>query len=225
MQRHDIGADDVEKLIAELPDDRHHIVDNRTMPDICLQHLLSIALIDGKLTFESAHDFERMRDPQVLELRSRIDHLPNPDLTTALPPRQVILTIHTRDGRELRHRTHAVKGTPAAPMSRQEVVDKSTELIEPLLGPDRSSELIGAILGIERVERALDMRRLQQPCTGVLRPAGRSARRTLQRCLGRGRTKHEVTEQRIWKNKQMPPWRGRSPLSPARPAGLAGPRR
>jgi 2-methylcitrate dehydratase PrpD len=162
MKEHSIKASDVEKLIAELPDDRHHIVDNRTMPDICLQHLLSITLIDGTITFETAHDFERMKDPQVLQLRSRIDHIPNAELTKALPPRQVILTIQTKDGRELRHRTHAVKGTPAAPMTRQEVVDKSTDLIAPILGQDRTVALIDAVLDIDRLGDVQELRPLLQ---------------------------------------------------------------
>ncbi len=37
-------------------------VDNREMPDICLQHLIAVMLLDKTVTFKSAHDKERMRD-------------------------------------------------------------------------------------------------------------------------------------------------------------------
>ena len=162
MAEHGLRGKDIERLVAELPDDRAHIVDNRTMPDICLQHLLAITLIDGKLTFESAHDYDRMSDPEVLALRDRMEHVPNPELTTALPPRQVIITIETRDGRKVTHRTHAVKGTPANPMTRQEVADKSADLITPILGADRAGELIETVLGIERIGSVRELRRLLQ---------------------------------------------------------------
>lgn len=162
MQEHALKADDIEHITAELPDDRAHIVDNRTMPDICLQHLLAITLIDGQFTFAAAHDYARMAAPDVLALRARIELVPNAELTTALPPRQVILRIQTRDGRDLSFRTHAVKGTPDNPMTRAEVVNKSKDLIEPILGVERSAELIDTVLNIESVDRVLDLRRLLQ---------------------------------------------------------------
>ena len=48
-------------------------VDNRLMPDICMQHMCAVMLIDGKVTFASSHDKKRMRERKVLALRSRID--------------------------------------------------------------------------------------------------------------------------------------------------------
>ena len=36
--------------------------DNRNMPDICMQHMCAVMLLDGIVTFESAHDEKRMRD-------------------------------------------------------------------------------------------------------------------------------------------------------------------
>ncbi|HSR72132.1 MAG TPA: MmgE/PrpD family protein, partial [Kiloniellales bacterium] len=46
IEQHDLRAEEVESLTATLPDDRLPIVDNREMPDICLQHLLAVLLID-----------------------------------------------------------------------------------------------------------------------------------------------------------------------------------
>ena len=72
MQQHGFKADEVEKLVARMPDKELAIVDNRDMPDICVQHLLAVMLLDGIVTFKSAHDFRRMKDPQVLALRKRV---------------------------------------------------------------------------------------------------------------------------------------------------------
>ena len=39
------------------------------MPDICLQHLCAVMLLDGIVTFESAHDEKRMKDKKTLDVR------------------------------------------------------------------------------------------------------------------------------------------------------------
>ena len=36
------------------------IVNNREIPDICLQHLCAVMLIDKTVTFKSAHELARM---------------------------------------------------------------------------------------------------------------------------------------------------------------------
>ena len=69
MREHNFKADDVEKLVARMPDKELDIVNQRDMPDINVQHLLAVLLLDGKITFATIHDFTRMKDPKVLRLR------------------------------------------------------------------------------------------------------------------------------------------------------------
>jgi len=155
-------ADELERLVIELPDDRASLVSDRTMPDINVQHLLALTIADGSLGFDTAHDYGRMSDPKVLAVRNRIELVANPELTTALPPRQVILTIMLKDGRTLSHRTHAVKGTPANPMTRDEVVDKARDLTLGILGRDKMERFIDCVLNIETQETLDDLRPLLQ---------------------------------------------------------------
>ncbi len=152
MERDGLTADAVGSLVIELPDDRCRLVDNRTMPNINVQHLVALTLVDGGLSFASSHDHGRMTDPRILALRDKITLIPNPELTTALPPRQVIISVRTTTGTELRHRTHAVKGTPDNPMTRQEVIDKALDLVGPVLGSEKGRKLVETVIGIERVE-------------------------------------------------------------------------
>jgi 2-methylcitrate dehydratase PrpD len=109
-------------------------------------------LVDGGLSFASSHDHGRMTDPRILALRGKITLIPNQELTTALPPRQVIISIKTTAGTELRHRTHAVKGTPDNPMTRQEVIDKAIDLVGPVLGPEKGRKLVKTVIGIDHVD-------------------------------------------------------------------------
>ena len=63
IDEHRIEAEQVAKVRAIVPDDRFVIVNNRDMPDVCLQHLVALALVDGDITFASSHDVARMQDP------------------------------------------------------------------------------------------------------------------------------------------------------------------
>ncbi len=144
-----LGAEDVRHARITIPDDRFRIVDNRDMPDVCVQHLAALAIVDGGITFTSAHDVERMKDPHVLAVRRRIEAVPSRELTLAKPARQAIVEVVTVDGRRLRHRTRAVLGTPDNPMSEEQVEEKALELTGPVLGGNRSRQLIEAIREIE----------------------------------------------------------------------------
>lgn len=152
MAEHGVTADAVERLVIELPDDRCALVDDRAMPNINVQHLVALTLVEGGMSFESSHDPARMSDPAVQAVRRCITLVPNAELTTALPPRQVIMSVRTKDGRDLHHRTHAVKGTPANPMTRAEVEEKSLDLIAPVLGKERAERLVKTVMGLDKVD-------------------------------------------------------------------------
>jgi 2-methylcitrate dehydratase PrpD len=151
MERDGLTAAQVESLVIELPDDRCRLVDNRTMPNINVQHLVALTLVERGLTFAAAHEHARMADPAVMALRERITLVPNAELATALPPRQVIISVRTKSGAELRTRTTAVRGTPDNAMTRDEVVAKAVDLISPVLGHGRGIRLVNTLLAIELV--------------------------------------------------------------------------
>jgi 2-methylcitrate dehydratase PrpD len=145
-----------------MPADRLHIVDNRTIPDICLQHLVAMMIVDGGATFASIHDAARMSDPKVLAVRKLVEAVPNQELVTAVPARQAIVNIETTDGRTLSHRTYEVRGTPGNPMTADEVAAKALDLMAPILGDGRAKELIAAIYGLDTFGPVAGLRRLLQ---------------------------------------------------------------
>lgn len=151
-REHQLSADMIESMVLELPDDRAHLVDNRPMPNLNVQQLMALALVDDMLTFDAAHDYGRMSEPQLVGLRNRTTLHYSPELTIAEPARQAKLTILLKDGRELFHHTVAVKGTPTNPMDREDVSAKARDLMAPLLGTEQTEALIAQVLGID--ERA-----------------------------------------------------------------------
>jgi 2-methylcitrate dehydratase PrpD len=162
MAEYSLSAGDVRNITVHMPDDRLPIVDNREIPDICLQHLLALTLADGRLTFASAHDPARMTDPAVLAVRRRIQVVPSAELTAAIPARQAIVDIETASGRRLSHRTYAVRGTPENPMEAAEVEAKARDLVAPVIGVDRAAALIAAAASLDRLGAAQDLRCLLQ---------------------------------------------------------------
>lgn len=152
----------VTRIEATMPDDRLPIVDNRDMPDVCLQHLLALLLADGRLDFASSHDRARMEDPAVLAVRRKIEVVPSAELTAARPARQAIVAVETADGRHLSRRTRAVLGTPDNPMSEAQVEAKARDLLGPALGAARADRLIAAVREIEGMADVRELRPLLQ---------------------------------------------------------------
>jgi 2-methylcitrate dehydratase PrpD len=155
---HQIKAVDVEKVVVRVAHQAANTVDNRDMPDICMQHICAVMLIDGKVTFESSHDESRMRDRKVLALRRRIELRGDDALSAAMPSRQGIVEVRLRDGCLLKHHTRAVRGTAEKPMTRAEVDEKSYDLMAPVIGKTRARKLCDAVWKLERVR---DLRALR----------------------------------------------------------------
>jgi 2-methylcitrate dehydratase PrpD len=130
------------------------------MPDICMQHLCAVMLLDGTVSFKSSHDERRMRSPKVLALRRRIELYGDDALTQAMPSRQGVVEIKLRDGRELRHHTKAVRGTAENPMARAEVDAKSYDLMAPVIGSRRARKLCDALWRLEEIDDARKLRPL-----------------------------------------------------------------
>jgi 2-methylcitrate dehydratase PrpD len=160
IRENGLKADDVESLVVRVAHQGANTVDNRDMPDICMQHLCAVMLLDGIVTFKSSHDQKRMRDPRVLAIRKKITLLGDDALTRAMPSRQGIVELALRDGRTLRHHTEAVRGTAENPMTRAEVDAKSHDLVAPVLGKPRARRLCEAVWAVEKLDDMCKLRPL-----------------------------------------------------------------
>ena len=160
IREHQIKAEDVERLVVRVAHQGANTVDNRAMPDICIQHMCAIMLIDGKVTFASSHDEKRMSDRQVLGLRERIELRGDDALSAAMPSRQGIVEISLRNGRQLRQHTRAVRGTAENPMTRTEVDEKSYDLMAPVIGKSRARKLCDAVWKLEKMRDVCSLRSL-----------------------------------------------------------------
>jgi 2-methylcitrate dehydratase PrpD len=155
-------ADDVKGVVVRLAPTVGAVVDNRDIPDICLQHMVAVMLVDKTASFHAAHDKARMRDAAVLRQRSKVQYVPDAALTRLLPARVAIVEITLNDGTQLSDRVEAVRGTVRNPMPRGEVVDKARDLIAPVLGAATAQKLIDTVFAIETVKDIRMLRPLLQ---------------------------------------------------------------
>ena len=151
IKEHGIGAAEVERVRVRVAHQGANTTNNRNMPDICMQHLCAVMLLDGTVSFKSSHDEKRMRHPKVLELRRKVVLEGDDALTRAMPSRQGIVELTLRDGRTLSHHTRAVRGTAENPMTRAEVDTKGYDLMAPIMGKARARRLCETIWNLDRV--------------------------------------------------------------------------
>jgi len=162
LKKHTINPDDVKSVVVREANSEAKVVNNREMPDICLQHMIAVMLIDKTASFKAAHDKPRMKDPEVLRVRAKVQLVPDAELEKLEPARQAIVEITMNDGTVFSDHVKDVRGTVDNPMTREEVVQKCRDLVEPVLGKENCTNLIDKILGIEKVKDVRELRSVLQ---------------------------------------------------------------
>jgi 2-methylcitrate dehydratase PrpD len=162
IKEHAVKAEHVDKLTIRVAKRDKNTTDNRPMPDINMQHMCAVMLMDGNVTFKSSHDDRRFRHPKVLEFKKKIAVEVDDELTRRMPARQAIVELELTDGRKLRHHTVAVRGTAENPMTRDEVDAKSYDLVAPVIGKARARKLCDTVWKLEGVKDVRKLRPLLQ---------------------------------------------------------------
>jgi 2-methylcitrate dehydratase PrpD len=162
MKKHPFESDQVKQVVVHDATSAAYTVNNREMPDICLQHMVAVMIIDKTASFKAAHDKPRMQDPEVLRVRAKVQLIGDEELEKLIPKRVAIVEVILNDGTKLTERVEAVRGTPENPMDREEVVAKARDLIVPILGATKCDALIQKVLAIESLKDIRELRPLLQ---------------------------------------------------------------
>ncbi len=160
VRENTLTPEKVTAVDVHLPPQGAQVVDNRTMPDINCQYIIAVILLDGQLTFKATQSYERMADPKVREVRARVNLIGDPRFANQERKRPGLVRIHLTDGRTVEKLVPAVRGTADDPMTRSEVEVKCRDLLQDVLGTDRSNSLIQTIWGMENVRSMRDLRPL-----------------------------------------------------------------
>lgn len=163
MQTQGVSATNIARIVVALPRQSAPVVDNRSMPDVNLQHQLALMLQDKTVTFHSSHDRSRMNDPAIMSLREKIRIDPRHEETFVENSRQAWVHVELVDGRHLEHKTLYVRGTPNNPMTSDEVIAKCRDLMDPILSAGRSQRAVEMLLSLARFDNIASLRDLLTP--------------------------------------------------------------
>jgi len=158
QREHKLTPENVERIVARLPEDGARVVNDRAMPDINCQHILALALIKGTISFEDSHSYEQMKDPKVRAVKERVQLIADPKLMDRAAPRSGLVEVTLRDGRTVSHFTPHAPGTKENPMDTERVNAKARGLMEPVLGAECTEGLIQRVNALEGIKDLRELR-------------------------------------------------------------------
>jgi 2-methylcitrate dehydratase PrpD len=156
-REHGFGPDQVRKILVRLPEDGARIVDDRAMPDVNVQYILALALVDGTVTFADSHSSERMEDPAVRAVRERVELVADPGLMDPEAPRSGFVEVTLSGGRTVSHFTRHPPGTRENPLDSEGVAAKAKSLMTPVLGAARTEAVIERVAALEEVAEVREL--------------------------------------------------------------------
>jgi len=157
LSKNSIDAGAIEKVTVRIPEGGARTVNNRNMPDVNVQYMVASILIDGKLTFESAHDYERFKNPRVLALKERVQLIADEQMELSGPRFQGRVEVTFKDGKTLSEHVSNCRGRPENPMDPEEVEKKAAWLMEPVVGKKNVEQVIDSVRRIESLAHARDL--------------------------------------------------------------------
>lgn len=102
------------------PRSQARIVNDRLMLDVNCQLLLAVARLDDRLDFNNSHEFDRMHDPDVLELKQRVQVLGDDELTRLFPAvRPAIVQVTMSNRQHFQPPVDRMPGAPYNPCPRR----------------------------------------------------------------------------------------------------------
>jgi len=158
-REHQLSVNNVERIVVRLPADGARVVNDRAMPDVNCQHIIAVALVDGTVSFEDSHSYERMKDPAVRAAKERVQLIADQALVDPAAPRSGNVEVILKDGRSVRHFTRHAPGTMENPLDTGSVNAKARLLMAPVLGAEQAEGVIRRVNALEELADARELRR------------------------------------------------------------------
>ena len=125
LAKQPIPPEQIEKIVVRIPESGARTVNNRRMPDVNVQYMVAAILLEGKLSFELAHDYGRFQNSRVLALKEKVQLIGDAELERSGHRFQGLVEVTLKDGRTLREHVINCRGRPENPMSPEEVEKKA----------------------------------------------------------------------------------------------------
>jgi 2-methylcitrate dehydratase PrpD len=121
LAKQPIPPEQIERIVVRIPESGARTVNNRRMPDVNVQYMVAAILLEGKLSFELAHDYGRFQNSRVLGLKEKVQLIGDAELERSGHRFQGLVEITLKDGRTVREHVINCRGRPENPMTPEEV--------------------------------------------------------------------------------------------------------
>jgi 2-methylcitrate dehydratase PrpD len=151
LRDNDLDPGDVAAVRVGMSSQGAEVVDNREMPSICLQDMVSLGMTLGRLGYEDAHDHDALARPEVQTLRGKITIVRDPVIEAERPTgRSAWVEIDTTDGRTFRVPEQKAPGHwELGGMPWDDVEAKFDSLVTPRLGADVTAKVVAVVRDLE----------------------------------------------------------------------------
>jgi 2-methylcitrate dehydratase PrpD len=163
IRKNNIRADEVERVEIGTNHNnlntlmRHHPT-NGLEAKFSMEYCMAVLLIHGKAGLGEFSD-KAVNEPAVQDMVKRVRFYTDPEAEAAgYDKMTTIINIHLKDGKTISGRADFGKGSPANPMSYEEVADKFRQCADYARWPDAKAAAIVAF--VRSLEDAADMRKL-----------------------------------------------------------------
>lgn len=164
LAEHPFDPARVEAVVCRLPPHGARIVNCRSMPDINIQYVLSVIMLDGELTFAAAHDYAHRDSPQMAALMGKVELIPDTSLDGeidgAVSSRRAIIEVTLADGSRFEHRVTAARGSRLRPLDWEQVCFKAGRILGGIWDRARIDELCDVVEHLEDVDDVQALRPL-----------------------------------------------------------------
>src|SRR5437016_9266592 len=120
LSKESIQSEEIEKVTVRIPESGARTVNNRHMPDVNVQYMVAAILLEGKLTFETAHDYERFQNPRVLALKEKVQLIGDNDMERTGHRFQGLVEVTLKNGQKLSEHVINCRSRPENPMNTEE---------------------------------------------------------------------------------------------------------
>ncbi|MFB3814790.1 MAG: MmgE/PrpD family protein [Terriglobales bacterium] len=160
VHEHDLKPDDIEKVhirsLAKaadiLADPSKYDPHSKETADHSLPYVIAAAVVDRQVT-PLQFTPEKINDPQIRAQLRKVRVVADPEIEKVFPALQrVVVTIRTRQGKEVTKQLDYPKGDPRNPLSDREIEEKFEALADDVLSPAAQQRLKEAIWNLDKVE-------------------------------------------------------------------------
>ncbi|MVW70692.1 MmgE/PrpD family protein [Bordetella sp. 15P40C-2] len=159
MRDHDLSAEDIATVRVGVSNMTYvhcaweYKAQGVTAAQMNLYYGLAVIAHDG-VAFVDQYRQDRLAEPRLLNLIGRIEAYIDPEIERMGPPYRhaAVVTVVTRDGRELLHRELNRRGSPENPIGRQDVEYKFRNVVDACLSKQEVDRVIALVDQVEKLQ-------------------------------------------------------------------------